>query len=105
MTDARGRRGSRSISLRRVISVLLALASSLTWGVSDFLGGLNSRRLPVPVVLLVSQSVGVLLLLPLAAVHAPPSLDATRLAYAAAASISGLIGIAGLYRGMAVGSI
>jgi drug/metabolite transporter (DMT)-like permease len=88
-----------------VISVLLALASSVTWGVSDFLGGLNSRRLPVPVVLLVSQSVGALLLLPLAALHGPPALDAARLAYAATASVSGLIGIAGLYRGMSVGSI
>src|SRR5438128_4866458 len=59
----------------------------------------------LPVVLLVSQSVGALLLVPLAAFQAPPPLDVTRLAYAASASISGLIGIAGLYRGMAVGSI
>ena len=88
-----------------MLSVLLALASSLTWGVSDFLGGLNSRRLPVPIVLLVSQTVGAALLLPLAASHAPPPTDAVRLAYAATASLSGLIGIAGLYRGMVVGSI
>jgi drug/metabolite transporter (DMT)-like permease len=88
-----------------VVAVLLALASSLAWGVSDFLGGLNSRRLAVPLVLLVSQSVGAVLLLPLAALHAPPPLDPSRLAYAASASASGLVGIAGLYRGMAVGSI
>jgi drug/metabolite transporter (DMT)-like permease len=88
-----------------VISVLLALASSISWGVSDFLGGLNSRRLAVPAVLLVSQSVGALILLPLAALHAPLPLDATRLAYAMSASVSGLIGIAGLYRAMTVGSI
>lgn len=88
-----------------MISVVLALASSVTWGVSDFIGGLNSRRLPVPLVLLVSQTVGMALLLPLAALHAPPPLDPPRLAYAATASMSGLIGIAGLYRGMAVGSI
>jgi drug/metabolite transporter (DMT)-like permease len=88
-----------------VESVALALASSLAWGISDFLGGLNSRRLALPAVLLVSQSVGALLLLPLAAGHAALSLNGPWLAYAAAASISGLVGITGLYRGMTVGTI
>jgi uncharacterized membrane protein len=85
--------------------MLLALASSLSWGVSDFLGGLNSRRLGALIVLLVSQSVGALLLVPLASLNAAPPTDGAQLGYAAAASVAGLIGIAGLYRGMAVGSM
>jgi drug/metabolite transporter (DMT)-like permease len=88
-----------------LISVSLALAASIAWGISDFLGGLNSRRLAVGVVLLVTQTVGALLLLPLAALHAPPPADLSRIGFAAAGSVAGLIGVAGLYRGMAVGTI
>src|SRR6266571_842727 len=50
------------------VSVLLALAASVSWGVSDFLGGLNSRSLAVASVMLISQTVGLGLLLPLALV-------------------------------------
>src|SRR5207244_5910254 len=52
-----------------------------------------------------SQSVGAALLLPLALSHSALLLDGPRLVFAAAGSVSGLIGIAGLYRGMAVGTI
>jgi drug/metabolite transporter (DMT)-like permease len=34
-----------------VAAIALALSSSLLWGLSDFLGGLKSRTLPMPVVL------------------------------------------------------
>jgi drug/metabolite transporter (DMT)-like permease len=88
-----------------VPSIVAALASSLAWGVSDFLGGLTSRRLGVLVVLLASQSVGALFLVPLASLHTAPAIDIVGLGSAAAASGAGLVGIAGLYRGMAVGSI
>ena len=39
----------------------LALGASVAWGASDFLGGLASRRLPVIVVLLGAQVVGLAL--------------------------------------------
>jgi drug/metabolite transporter (DMT)-like permease len=88
-----------------MLSVVLALAAGISWGVADFLGGLNSRHLSLATVLLVSQTVGLLLLLPLAAAHGWPLLDGPTAAFAVAGSVSGLIGIAALYRGMAVGSI
>jgi drug/metabolite transporter (DMT)-like permease len=88
-----------------VLGVLLALAASISWGVSDFLGGLNSRSLALAVVLLVSQTVGLLMLLPLAILHGPPQLDGPSAGFAVAGSVAGLIGIAGLYRGMAVGTV
>jgi drug/metabolite transporter (DMT)-like permease len=91
--------------LSYVLAVLLALAASVSWGVSDFLGGLNSRYLALAVVLLISQTVGLLMLLPLALLHGPPQLDGPSAAFAVAGSVSGLIGIAGLYRGMAVGTV
>jgi hypothetical protein len=39
----------------------LAMGASIAWGASDFLGGMVSRRLPVTVVLLGAQLVGLLL--------------------------------------------
>jgi drug/metabolite transporter (DMT)-like permease len=86
-------------------SVLLALAASVSWGVADFLGGLTSRRVALAAVLLISQSVGLLMMLPIAALRGWPLLDPTAAAFAVAGSASGLLGVACLYRGMAVGSV
>src|ERR1700674_1944206 len=88
-----------------MVSVFLALASALAWGVSDFLGGQTSRRMALTVVLLVTQFVGLAMMLPLAMLHAPPLLDAASIAFAIGGSASGLIGIAALYRGMGVGLV
>jgi drug/metabolite transporter (DMT)-like permease len=88
-----------------VISVFLALAASVTWGVSDFLGGLTSRQLAVGTVLLFSQVVGFLVLLPIAALHAPPQLDQLSVVYAIGGSLAGLVGVAAMYRGMVIGTI
>src|SRR5918997_4871207 len=43
---------------RRMAAVALALASSLAWGVADFLGGLQSRRRALLAVLFVGQAAG-----------------------------------------------
>jgi drug/metabolite transporter (DMT)-like permease len=91
--------------LEDVVSILLALAASVAWGVSDFLGGFISRRLAIAAVLLISQVVGLALALPLAALHAAPVLDARTVVFAAAGSASGLVGITALYRGMSVGLV
>ena len=88
-----------------MVSVLLALAASVSWGVSDFLGGLNSRFLAVASVMLVSQTVGLGLLMPLALWHGWPAFDGPSYVFAAAGSAAGLIGIAAMYRGMAVGAV
>src|ERR1700738_1431913 len=88
-----------------MVAVVLALASSVAWGVSDFLGGFMSRRVALTAVLLVTQLVGLALLLPLALVHAAPRLDAASIAFAVGGSAAGLIGIAALYRGMGVGMV
>jgi uncharacterized membrane protein len=84
-------------------SIVLALAASVSWGISDFLGGLTSRRLSVLSVLLISQSVGLAMVVPavLASTQAPVEVPA-RLS-AIAGSLAGLIGIAALYRAIAVG--
>jgi hypothetical protein len=45
-----------------MLAIALALGSSLAWGVSDFLGGLKSRTVPLLGVLLVPQGAALILL-------------------------------------------
>jgi drug/metabolite transporter (DMT)-like permease len=88
-----------------MLAIALALGASLSWGLGDFLGGLKSRTLHVLTVLVVSQVVGLAaaLVWVVASGDGVPSWPATLLAMAAGAS--GCLGIATLYRGMAVGAM
>jgi drug/metabolite transporter (DMT)-like permease len=86
-------------------ALALALASSLCWGVADFLGGLQSRRLPLFAVLLVSQLVGFVGLLTLIAVHGVGPPDLERLLPAAVAGIAGLAGLAAFYQALSIGTM
>jgi drug/metabolite transporter (DMT)-like permease len=87
-------------------SIFLALAAAVSWGVSDFLGGLFTRRVALAPVLLISQAVGFGMLLVLAtAVRGSPMLDVSSIGFAIGASGAGMVGIAALYRGMAVGVV
>ena len=84
---------------------VLALLGAASWGVGDFFGGVAARRAHVLTVLVVSQAVGLVG----AAVWAVASRDglpgAVDLLPAAGAGICGAIGLACLYRGMAVGAM
>jgi drug/metabolite transporter (DMT)-like permease len=88
-----------------VAAVLLALAASASWGVSDFFGGLKTRAVPVLTVLAVSQPAGLVLLgaFVLARWQSPPS--GLAILWAVLAGIGGAIGIGALYQGLAVGSM
>src|ERR687891_183701 len=46
---------------RVVLGIALGLAASVSWGISDFIGGLQTRRFSALPVLLVSQPVGLVL--------------------------------------------
>ncbi len=83
----------------------LALAASLSWGVGDFLAGLSSRKLQLLTVLVVSQAAGLTALALLVAVRGEGPPEARYLLYAALAGIAGAVGLAALYRGLAVGSM
>ena len=84
-------------------AVLLALGSSLSFGIADFFGGVVTRRHAVVVVLLVSQTVGLagIALVVLVRGDGPP--DAVFVPLALAASVLGVVGLAALYRGLATG--
>jgi drug/metabolite transporter (DMT)-like permease len=88
-----------------VTGPFLALAASLSWGVGDFLAGLSSRKLQLLTVLVVSQAAGLTALALLVAVRGEGPPEARYLLYAALAGIAGAVGLAALYRGLAVGSM
>lgn len=86
------------------MAAALALLSSLLWGTADFLGGTASRRLEALRVLLVSQAVALVGLVPLVLVLSPEvSADAI-----VPALVAGVIGPAALlcfYRALALGTM
>jgi drug/metabolite transporter (DMT)-like permease len=86
-----------------VVSTVLALGAALAWGVSDFLGGVTSRRLPLLWVILFTQVVGFAVVLPFALARGAPPFDANAVLAAMLGSLAGLVGIAGLYRAIALG--
>lgn len=86
-------------------ALAFALGSSLLWGVADFLGGLKSRTLSVPVVLAVMYvtSLTVMGIFIVARGEGPPDTEAV-----IAALCAGLVGISALaafYRGLAIGTM
>ena len=85
--------------------IALALGSSISWGISDFLGGLQSRRYSALSVLLVSQPVGAVLAFAVAILVAREPLPAAEFGIAMAAGASVLVGLGAFYHGMALGSI
>jgi drug/metabolite transporter (DMT)-like permease len=87
-----------------LLGLLFGVASALIWGSGDFAGGLASRRYsPFQVLALVSLS-GLVLFLLLAGLTQGGIPAAADWAWAAAAGLSGAIGIAALYRGLSLRS-
>jgi drug/metabolite transporter (DMT)-like permease len=88
-----------------VLGLPLALGSSLCWGVSDFVAGMQARKVPLLRVLLLSQAmglecVGVILVIrgvgPPAFSHVWPAIGA---------GLAGTAALAAFYRALAVGSM
>jgi drug/metabolite transporter (DMT)-like permease len=88
-----------------MFALTLALGASVAWGASDFLGGLAARRLPVLIVLLGAQAVGLALAATVWALADPRLPAADVVALGAAAGVAELLGFACLYRGLAIGEM
>lgn len=86
------------------MAVLLALVSAGAYGVSDFLGGLFSRRVSVWPVAVIGQSSSTVCASALAVVLGG-SVDTADWWWGAAAGIGGGLGTAFLYRGFATGKM
>jgi drug/metabolite transporter (DMT)-like permease len=88
-----------------LLAVALGLASSLAWGVSDFLGGFKSRKLHLLTVLIVSQAVGLAPIVLIVALRGEPVPDGAAPLWAALGGLAGLMGLASFYRGLSVGAM
>ena len=87
-----------------MIAILLAVATALGWGASDYFGGDSSRHeTPVFVVLAIVQAAGLVILVPVLVAHgiAPPLDDRLLLAAIAGAAVTVELGVvyAALSRG------
>ncbi|WP_328304609.1 DMT family transporter [Actinomycetospora sp. NBC_00405] len=85
------------------LAAILALGASLGWGISDFLGGRKSSALTLLPVLVVSQLASLVLLaggVMLIGGAVPPGGSVLA---AALAGLGEVVGVAALYRGLAVG--
>jgi drug/metabolite transporter (DMT)-like permease len=85
------------------LAIGLALSASVLWGLSDFVGGATSRRLPVVVVIAGSQAVALTLLAPIVLATAGPLPDVETLAIAAGAGAAGAAALGSLYLALALG--
>lgn len=82
------------------MAILFALLAAGAYGVSDFLGGLASRRTPALTVLLLSYPIGALIMAALLPLYGGP-VSAGTLAWSALGGVAGLAGVALLYAALA----
>lgn len=87
------------------MAALLALVSSLSWGVADFMGGLAARRVGPIQVLAISYPAGAVLLTLLAMFVIPGTLSMEVLPYAVAAGLIGALAIGLLYAALTRGQM
>jgi drug/metabolite transporter (DMT)-like permease len=85
------------------VSVFLALLSAFAYGAADYMGGIASRRARVLAVVVISQLVGLALLLVLLQFLPAAHPSRTDLVFGALAGVTGAGGIAFLYRGLSRG--
>lgn len=88
-----------------MVAVALGFATALCWGLADFLGGLQTRRLTLAAVLLVSQLCGLTTIVVVVALSGLEAPAAGELAPALAAGVCQLAAIAALYGALAIGTM
>jgi drug/metabolite transporter (DMT)-like permease len=87
-----------------VLSALLALGASVTWGFGDFFGGLKARALPTVTVMAASQPFG-LAALAIAVGVRGTGIPGAEVAWSALSAVIATAGLFAFYRGMAVGAM
>lgn len=87
-----------------MLAIGLALLASMSYGVSDFLGGRKTRTVPLTGVLLTTHAIGFIVLLAVVLPTPGQVPDARHVLLAVLAGISETTGVATLYRGLATGS-
>jgi drug/metabolite transporter (DMT)-like permease len=85
------------------LALVLALGSSVVWGVADFSGGSLTRRLPTFAVTVISQAAGFVALL--VALGIRGDLGSRSFVLGLAAGVGGGIGLASFYRALSLGTM
>jgi drug/metabolite transporter (DMT)-like permease len=88
-----------------MVAVALSLAASWCWGVADFTGGLKTRNMPVPLVLLFVEGVGLLWVLAAIAASGEPLPSARAVAASLVAGAAGVVALGAFYRALAIGTM
>lgn len=88
-----------------MLALAISLASAFSWGISDFLGGVQSRRLPVLGVLAVSQPAGLILIALIIPLTGADPISADKLIVAFLAGAASLGGLGAFYAAMAMGTV
>jgi drug/metabolite transporter (DMT)-like permease len=88
-----------------LIGILFALSASVAWGFADFGAGVGARRMPLPYVLAATQLAGLAFVGTLLLVFRPHAPSGTELAWGLFGGVLGAFGLAGFYRGLAVGAM
>jgi drug/metabolite transporter (DMT)-like permease len=83
--------------------LVLALIAGLSWGSADFVGGLMTKRLVPATVLVIGQTAGLLFTAGLVVSLGEPMPASRYLVYGGLGGLAGAIGLASLYKGLAVG--
>jgi drug/metabolite transporter (DMT)-like permease len=91
--------------LKSEMVYILALGSALLYGAADFTGGFTSRRAGAIPVVVISQFSGMLLLAVLLPLLPPSSPTRSDLLWGLAAGLTGGVGVALLYRALAIGTM
>jgi drug/metabolite transporter (DMT)-like permease len=84
------------------MALVLALASGVTWGIGDFVGGLAAKRASATTVTLVSQALGLVVLLALLWVL-PGEPSGAAFTSGAIAGLAGALGLVSYLRALALG--
>jgi drug/metabolite transporter (DMT)-like permease len=82
---------------------VLALASAALYGAADFIGGLTSRRADATVIVIVSQGAGLLLVAVILPILGTPMPGREDWIWGSLAGLTGGVGVALLYRALAIG--
>jgi uncharacterized membrane protein len=86
-------------------AAVLAILSAATFGAADFLGGLAARRASTIAAVVVSQAAGLILLAVLLPLLPTADVTTVDMAWGAAAGLAGGVGVAWLYRALAIGTM
>lgn len=88
-----------------MLAVAFGLGAALAWGLADFLGGIQSRRVQLLTVMFLSQAAGLVLVLALVAARGDGPPSGEDLLFGSLSSVVGLLALGAFYRGLAIGAM